>query len=186
MHYFEESYRYYPSNFDNLIVLGFLYFRDEIFEKAIKYFELACKVQPNAFIAEIQYGKCFQKLGNNREAFKVYRRIHNKYPENREALTYLISICKELNLPVDEYYQKLNKFDREAMLSGEGQYGAMYGGIEYGQPVEQAKYGSASNPGYKGEEINYSLFSKHNPKQPQAKQSNSFMKFQTTADELLP
>ena len=59
MHYFEESFRYYPSNFDNLIVLGFLYFRDEIYEKAIKYFELASRVQPNAFIAEIQYGKCY-------------------------------------------------------------------------------------------------------------------------------
>jgi intraflagellar transport protein 88 len=48
MHYFEESFRYFPSNFDNLIVLGFLYFRDEIYEKAIQFFELAAKVQPYA------------------------------------------------------------------------------------------------------------------------------------------
>jgi intraflagellar transport protein 88 len=48
MHYFEESFRYFPSNFDNLIVLGFLYFRDEIYEKAIQFFELATKVQPYA------------------------------------------------------------------------------------------------------------------------------------------
>lgn len=48
MHYFEESFRYFPSNFDNLIVLGFLYFKDEIYEKAIQFFELAAKVQPNA------------------------------------------------------------------------------------------------------------------------------------------
>ncbi len=47
MHYFEESYRYFPSNFDNLIILGFLYFRDEIYEKAIQFFELASKVQPD-------------------------------------------------------------------------------------------------------------------------------------------
>jgi hypothetical protein len=50
MHYFEDSFRYYPSNFDNLIVLGFLYFKDEIYEKAIHFFELAAKVQPNAVI----------------------------------------------------------------------------------------------------------------------------------------
>ncbi len=48
MHYFEESYRYFPANFDNLIVLGFLYFRDEMYEKAIHFFDLASKVQPNA------------------------------------------------------------------------------------------------------------------------------------------
>jgi hypothetical protein len=48
MHYFKESYRYFPANFDNLIVLGFLYFRDEMYEKAIHFFELAAKVQPNA------------------------------------------------------------------------------------------------------------------------------------------
>jgi len=47
MHYFEESYRYFPSNFDNLIILGFLYFREEIYEKAISFFEIASKVQPD-------------------------------------------------------------------------------------------------------------------------------------------
>ena len=58
MHYFEESFRYFPSNFDNLIVLGFLYFRDEIYEKAIQFFELAAKVQPYAVIY-LFYFKCF-------------------------------------------------------------------------------------------------------------------------------
>ena len=87
MHYFEESFRYFPSNFDNLIVLGFLYFRDEIYEKAIQFFELAAKVQPyavikiikfikfqNQYTAEIQYAKCFYKLGNYKEAFKAFKR----------------------------------------------------------------------------------------------------------------
>jgi tetratricopeptide (TPR) repeat protein len=48
MHYFEDSFRHFPANFDNLIVLGFLYFKEEIYEKAIQFFELAVKVQPNA------------------------------------------------------------------------------------------------------------------------------------------
>ena len=55
MHYFEDSFRNFPSNFDNLIVLGFLYFKDEIYEKAIQYFELAAKVQPNAVIYFIYF-----------------------------------------------------------------------------------------------------------------------------------
>lgn len=173
---------FYPSNFDNLIVLGFLYFRDEIYEKAIKYFELACKVQPSAFIAEIQYGKCYQKLGNTKEALRVFRRIHNKYPENREALTYLIAVCRELNLPYDDYYQKMNKFDRDSMLSDSN--------MEYGQPIEFGgrPYGAASSSNYKGEEVNFSQYSKQstgNVTQNQTKNS-SFMKFQTSADDLLP
>lgn len=189
MHYFEESYRYYPSNFDNLIVLGFLYFREEIFEKAIKFFELACKVQPNACIAEIQYGKCYQKLGNNKEAYKVFRRVHNKFPEHKEALNYLIAVCKDLNLPFDIYYQKLNKLRGDVMLSDN--YGGGYGGmgdVDYGQPVYQneRQYGMPADPSYKGQEVNYSLFSKHNQPTPPTNQKQSFMKYQQNADEYLP
>src|ERR1700712_3457976 len=105
MHYFEDSFRYFPSNFDNLIVLGFLYFKDEIYEKAIQFFELASKVQPNAYTAEIQYAKCFYKLGNYREAIRAFKKIHAKYPDNREALTFLIATCKELGINYDEYNQ---------------------------------------------------------------------------------
>ena len=70
MHYFEDSYRYFPSNFDNLTVLGFLYFKEENYEKALSFFKLASKVNPNAYTAEIHYAKCYFKLGRFRESFK--------------------------------------------------------------------------------------------------------------------
>lgn len=175
MHYFEESFRYYPSNFDNLIVLGFLYFRDEIYERAIKYFELACKVQPNAFIAEIQYAKCFLKLGNNREAFRALRGIHLKYPDNRETLTYLIAVCKELNLPYEEYYQKISRLEKEQMVSDQG--------VEYGQApgYDQGGYG---NPDYKGEKVDFSLYSTSHVSTTAPKQTK--LNFAAPMDELLP
>lgn len=197
MHYFEESFRYFPSNIDNLIILGFLYLREEIYEKAIKYFEIAKKVQPNNHIPELQYGKCFHKLGNNREAFKVFRRLHNKYPDNKEVLNFLINISKDLNLPYEEYYQKLNRFERDSMLSDPYMQGM--GGYEYGQPVEYNGYGGSqdnqmeyyqygmpANSSYKGEEVDYSMFTKHQQQNIQPKASNNFMKYETRADELLP
>jgi intraflagellar transport protein 88 len=126
MHCFEDSFRYFPSNYDNLIVLGFLYFKDEIYEKAIHFFELATKVQPHSvriFLiifqspeAEIQYAKCFYKLGNYKDAFKAFKKIHNKFPENKEALTFLIATCKDLGLSYEEFNQKLIKLEREVSI----------------------------------------------------------------------
>jgi hypothetical protein len=52
-------------------------------------------------------------MGNLREALKVFKRIHNKYPDNREALTFLIATCRDIGIPYDEYNQKLNKLERE-------------------------------------------------------------------------
>ena len=80
MHHFEDSFRYYPSNFDNLTVLGFLYFKEENYDKALQFFELASKVNPNAYTAEIHYAKCYYKLGKYRESLRVFKRIHEKYP----------------------------------------------------------------------------------------------------------
>lgn len=171
-----------------MIVLGFLNFRDEIYEKAIKYFELATKVQPNAFIAEIQFGRCYQKLGNNREAYKIFRRIHNKYPDNKEALSNLIAACRELNLPYDEYHQRMREIDDEILRSGGSN-------IVYGMPPDEGtssndnqKYSysgnnSYSNPNYQGEMLDFISNKKQavntNPKQ-------NYLKFQASPDEILP
>jgi hypothetical protein len=56
-------------------------------------------------------------MGNLREALKAFKRVHNKYPENREALTFLIATCRDLGIPYDEYNQRLNKLEREQISS---------------------------------------------------------------------
>lgn len=188
MHYFEDSYRYFPSNFDNLTVLGFLYFKEEIYEKAIQFFELAAKVNPNAYTAEIHYAKCYYKLSRYRESYKAFKKIHNKYPDNKEALTFLIANARELNLPYEEYMTKLNKIDQDQMaLDGPsyGQsYGESYGGGEfYGSNAIQQEF----NKDYKGEMVDFSKYSNKIAQKP-AKEVNQFMKFdqEQSPDELLP
>ena len=51
---------------DNLTDLGFLYFKEENYEKALLFFKLASKENPNAYTAEIHYAKCHFKLGRFR------------------------------------------------------------------------------------------------------------------------
>ena len=185
MHYFEDSYRYFPSNFDNLTVLGFLYFKEEMYEKAIQFFKLASKVNPNAYTAEIHYAKCYYKLGRFPESFKAFKKIHNKYPDNKEALTFLIENARQLNLPYNDYVKELNRIDQEQMtLDGYGQgYGDMggYSDEYYGQ--QQPMY----NSDYKGERVDFSAYSSKNSAPPK-KEINQFMKFNPnqTPDELLP
>ena len=185
MHYFEDSYRYFPSNFDNLTVLGFLYFKEEMYEKAIQFFKLASKVNPNAYTAEIHYAKCYYKLGRFPESFKAFKKIHNKYPDNKEALTFLIENARQLNLPYNDYVKELNRIDQEQMtLDGYGQGGydnmGGYSDDYYGQ---QPMY----NSDYKGERVDFSAYSSKNNTAPK-KEINQFMKFNPnqSPDELLP
>lgn len=67
------------------------------------------------YTAEIQYAKCFYKLGNYKEAFRAFKRIHNKYPDNKEALLFLIATCRDIGIGYEEYNQKLLKLEREVL-----------------------------------------------------------------------
>ena len=190
LHYFEDSFRYFPSNFDNLTVLGFLYFKEEMYERAINFFKLASKVNPNAYTAEIHYAKCFFKLGRYPESFRAFKKIHNKYPDNKEALTFLIENARQLNIPFDEYVKELNKIDQEQMaLEGYGNQAYDYGsyGEYYGaqNPIQQQREYENSN--YKGEMVDFAKYSSKNYKPP-GKETNQFMKFNNnqSPDELLP
>ena len=191
MHYFEDSYRYFPSKFDNLTVLGFLYFKEEIYEKAIQFFELASKVNPNAYTAEIHYAKCYYKLSRYRESFRAFKKIHNKYPDNKEALTFLIANARELGLPYEEYMAKLNKIDQDQMAYEGPSYGSQQG---YGEGYGNGEfYGSNAiqkefNGDYKGEMVDFSKYSNKNAGQKTTKEGNQFMKFDNnqSPDELLP
>jgi len=52
-------------------------------------------------------------LGNYKEAFNALKRIHNKYPDNKEALLILIAACRGNGTRYEEYNQKLLKLERE-------------------------------------------------------------------------
>ena len=156
-----------------------------MYEKAIQFFKLASKVNPNAYTAEIHYAKCYYKLGRFPESFKAFKKIHNKYPDNKEALTFLIENARQLNLPYNDYVKELNRIDQEQMtLDGYGQGGydnmGGYSDDYYGQ---QPMY----NSDYKGERVDFSAYSSKNNTAPK-KEINQFMKFNPnqSPDELLP
>jgi intraflagellar transport protein 88 len=189
MHYFEDSFRYFPSNFDNLTVLGFLYFKEENYEKALAFFKLASKVNPNAYTAEIHYAKCHFKLGRFRESFKVFRRIHAKYPDNKEALMYLIANAKQLNLPFEEYAKEMSRLDQEQVdldyQQGYGNSGGNYGSNDNyyeGSGPQQA------SPNYQGEMVDFSKYSSKTGGKGGASKGNDLLKFNNdqSPEDLLP
>jgi hypothetical protein len=55
-------------------------------------------------------------MGKYRDALKSFKKIHFKYPDNREALTFLIATARELGVSYEEYNQKLLKLEREVKL----------------------------------------------------------------------
>lgn len=187
MHYFEDSYRYFPSNFDNLTVLGFLYFKEENYEKALSFFKLASKVNPNAYTAEIHYAKCYFKLGRFRESFKAFRKIHNKYPDNKEALMYLIANAKQLNLPYEDYAKEMSRLDQE--MDYQGAYGNSAAG-GYGETSDYYAGRSAqpASPNYQGEMVDFSKYSNKNAPKLASTKGQDLLKFNNdqSPEDLLP
>ena len=190
MHYFEDSYRYFPSNFDNLTVLGFLYFKEENYEKALQFFKLASKVNPNAYTAEIHYAKCHFKLRRFRESFKVFKRIHNKYPENKEALMYLIANAKQLNLPFEEYAKEMSRLDQEQVdLDYQQGYGNSAGaGYGASDNYYEGSGPQQANPNYQGEIVDFSKYSSKGGAKGQAAKGNDLLKSNNdqSPEDLLP
>ena len=46
LHYYSESHRAYPANMDITSWLGAYYVKNEVYEKAMPFFDLASKIQP--------------------------------------------------------------------------------------------------------------------------------------------
>lgn len=65
LHYYSESHRVYPANMDITSWLGAYYVKNEVYEKAMPFFDLASKIQPNevresgrSFALSQQYVTC--------------------------------------------------------------------------------------------------------------------------------
>lgn len=82
MHYFNESFKAFPGNKETLAIIGFLHFKEDMFEKALIYFDLACKVEPQNEKVAHQFALCLYKMGSYREAYKAFKRVHNKFPDH--------------------------------------------------------------------------------------------------------
>jgi intraflagellar transport protein 88 len=116
-----ESYRYYPINMDVVSWLGLYFVKNEIYEKALQYFERATQIQPNEVNWQLMVASCHRRIGAFQQAKKCYEQIHAKYPENVEGLRYLAQICGELGLKKEkkQYSAQLKEIEKRTQRKEE-------------------------------------------------------------------
>ena len=76
MHYYQESYRYNPAKIDVISCLGMHYAKQDMFEKAILYFERASQIQTKEVKWQLMIASCYRRMSLFNEALKVYEEIH--------------------------------------------------------------------------------------------------------------
>eukprot|EP01063_Lacrimia_lanifica_P006877 TRINITY_DN14353_c0_g1_i1.p1 TRINITY_DN14353_c0_g1~~TRINITY_DN14353_c0_g1_i1.p1 ORF type:complete len:843 (+),score=407.02 TRINITY_DN14353_c0_g1_i1:52-2580(+) len=115
-HFHLEAYRYFPVNMDVINWLGAYFVKNEVYEKAMKYFERASQIQPAEVKWQLLVASCYRRIGAFPQAKKMYEDIHRKYPDNVECPRYLVHLCKEMGL-TDEavaYHKVLSKLEKRA------------------------------------------------------------------------
>lgn len=111
-HWHTEAHRHSPTNLNVISWLGVWYVKRESYEQAIDYFSRAAQVQPGEVKWQLMVTSCYRRLGDYNKALELYQDIHEKHPENVEALQYLEALCRDLGRPHDEYSRKLEKLRR--------------------------------------------------------------------------
>jgi len=111
-HWHTEAHRHSPVNLNVISWLGVWYVKREMYEQAIDYFERAALVQPGEAKWQLMVTSCYRRLGDYNKALELYQEIHEKHPDNAEALQYLEALCRDLGRPHDEYTRKLEKIRR--------------------------------------------------------------------------
>eukprot|EP00659_Diplonema_papillatum_P015534 gene15534-23705_t len=129
-HYHLEAYRYLPVNMEVINWLGAYFVKNEVYEKAMRYFERAAQIQPAEVKWQLLVASCYRRIGAFPQAKKMYEDIHRRHPENAECPRYLVHLCKEMGL-TDEavaYHKVLAKLEKRQGISsysptGEGRNG---------------------------------------------------------------
>jgi len=113
--YHLDSYRYYPVNINVISWLSVYYLKNEVYEKAIHYFQRAAQLQPEEIKWQLMVGSCQRRMGAYQQALELYKKIHAQYPENVECIRYLANLCNDLGLKEDmhEYIGKLRKLQKQ-------------------------------------------------------------------------
>ncbi len=88
------------------------YVKREMYDQAIEFFERAVAVQPGEVKWRLMVTSCYRRLGDFGKALELYKKIHEDFPENLEALQYIEAICKDFGRPHDEYTKKKEKLMR--------------------------------------------------------------------------
>jgi len=111
-HYHLESYRYWPVDMNVITWLGIYYVKQEMYEAAIPFFDRASQIEPNEVKWRLMVASCWRRMGAYPAALKLYEDIHRSHPNDIECVRYLITICKEMKLPYENYAAHLRKLER--------------------------------------------------------------------------
>ena len=114
LHYYQESHRVYPVNMDVISWLGAYHVKSEVYEKAMPFFDLASKIQPQEVKWALMVASCYRRTNNLPAALGKYKQIHTQHPDNVECLRYLVHLCSELGRRAEaaEYMTKLKKAEK--------------------------------------------------------------------------
>jgi len=111
-HYHLESYRYWPVDLNVITWLGIYYVKQELYEQAIPYFARAAEIDHKDSKWPLMVASCYRRTGSINQAMSLYERVHSNFPEDQEALQYLIMISKDLGVNHERYDLALRKLQR--------------------------------------------------------------------------
>jgi len=112
-HNYLEAYRYYQVNMDVISWLGAYFVKNEVYDKAMQFFERASQIQPHEVKWQLMVASCHRRRGEYPQAKRLYEEIHRKYPDNMECLRYLVHLCKDSGLieEANEWFKKVKKLE---------------------------------------------------------------------------
>jgi intraflagellar transport protein 88 len=119
-HYYLEAYRYYQVNMDVISWLGAYFVKNEVYDKAMHFFERAAQIQPHEVKWQLMVASCHRRRGEYPQAKRMYEEIHRKYPENLECVRYLVHLCKDSGLidEANEWFKVVRKLEAAAQQGG--------------------------------------------------------------------
>ena len=75
LHYYSEAHNVFPVNMDVISWLGAFHVKNEVYEKAQPYFDLAAKIQPAEVKWQLMVASCLRRVGKYAEALQVAQRL---------------------------------------------------------------------------------------------------------------
>jgi intraflagellar transport protein 88 len=114
-HHYLEAYRYYQVNMDVISWLGAYFVKNEVYDKAMQFFERASQIQPQEVKWQLMVASCHRRRGEYPQAKRLYEDINRKYPENMECLRYLVHLCKDSGLieEANEWFKRVKKLEQK-------------------------------------------------------------------------
>ncbi|EGR28423.1 hypothetical protein IMG5_176090 [Ichthyophthirius multifiliis] len=135
LHYYSESYKYLPTNIETIGWLGIYYVKQELYERACHFFERASQIQSKEIKWRLMVASCYRRMSSLQKALKIYEEIYQEEPRNIECLKFLTQLCKEMQLPYEQYASELRKLEAEDYA------------VDYNAMQEQQEYENQYNQG---------------------------------------